>query len=53
MNADDFPVKPDSVLHRLLKMVAKEVAKEFSVQSALKPTAKRASGKRIKKDKPK
>jgi hypothetical protein len=50
MSTDNYPIKPDSVLHRLMKMVAEEVAKEFSVKSTLKPTAKRAGGKRVKND---
>jgi hypothetical protein len=53
MKTDDYPIKAGSVLHRLLKMVAEEVAKEFSVKAPSKPTAEKARGKRIKKDKSK
>ena len=34
MNESKFPIKKDSALHRMLKMIAEEVAKEFSVTSA-------------------
>jgi hypothetical protein len=53
MSTDNYPIKPDSALHRLVTMVAEEVAKEFSVKTSLRPTVKQASGKRGMKDKSK
>lgn len=31
MVSKQFPIKPDSVLYRLVKMIAEEAAKQFSI----------------------
>ena len=36
----EYPIKPDSVLHRLLTMVAERVALEFSVRTETKSAPK-------------
>jgi hypothetical protein len=36
MDTERRPIKPGSILHRLLKMIAEEVAKEFSAVATKK-----------------
>ena len=53
MDTNTFSIKPDSVLHRLLKMVAEEVAKEFSTVSAATVNAKNSKAQQTRKPKSK
>jgi hypothetical protein len=53
MHAKKFPIAPDSVLHRLLKLVAEEVAKEFSVVVPISAKPENSRDKRTRKTKPK
>ena len=48
MKSDKFPIKPESVLHRLLKMIAEKVAREFSV--AITNTKPKKSGNTISRN---
>jgi len=53
MDTNKFSIKPDSVLHRLLKLIAEEVAKEFSTVSAEADNAKNSKEEQTRKFKSK
>jgi hypothetical protein len=48
MTTDEKPIKPSSVLRRLMALVALEVAKEFSVESKSVPSRATAKFKRCR-----
>ncbi len=49
MSNNKFPIKPDSVLHRMLKLIAEEAAKELCAVSSAQATGAKSCKKRSQK----